>query len=153
MSTGRLESIFIYPEKGADPQELKEVGVTREDGVHGDHVRSENRRVTFLSLDQWRHVQKELDEGLPPQTRRSNLIVSGIDLPAMIGKRLKIGGAEFEMTVEIAPCGRMDLAFQGLRAALVPEMRGGVGARVLESGTVRVGDEIMEVAVESEASS
>lgn len=153
MSSGRLESIFIYPEKGADAKALNDVKITKDDGLHGDHVRADKRRVTFLSLDQWREVQKELDEGLPPQTRRSNLVISGIDLPATIGKRLIIADVEFEMMVEVDPCGRMDLAYQGLRDALKPEMRGGVGARVLVAGGVRVGDEIKVVAAESPASS
>ena len=74
--------------------------------------------------------------------QRANLLVDGLDLPGTVGNRLRIGDCLFEIHGETDPCERMDELQAGLRAGLVPEMRGGVWGRVLESGQLRVGQAV-----------
>ncbi|HCK85251.1 MAG TPA: MOSC domain-containing protein, partial [Hyphomonadaceae bacterium] len=56
------------------------------------------------------------------------------------GGRLIIGGVELAITGETKPCANMDRQWQGLTAALTPDWRGGLTARVLRGGEVCVGD-------------
>jgi len=53
-----------------------------------------------------------------------------------------IGSLVLEVTQETQPCQVMEAAHRGLRAALTPDWRGGVCCRVIQSGTIRVGDRV-----------
>jgi MOSC domain-containing protein YiiM len=67
-------------------------------------------------------------------------MVSGVDLRESRGRILTIGAVRLLLHGETRPCERMDEAYQGLRAALSPEWRGGAYGEVLDDGAVRVGD-------------
>ena len=56
---------------------------------------------------------------------------------------IAIGAAlRIEITVETEPCERMDALLPGLKAALMPDWRGGVCGRVLTDGEIAIGDEV-----------
>lgn len=105
-------------------------------GIPGD------RQVTLLSARDWRAACDELGQDVPWTTRRSNLFLEGIDLPQESGWIVTIGDVRLCTTVEIDPCSRMDESYPGLKKALQPYRRGGVGAKVLEGGTIRIGDTV-----------
>ena len=44
--------------------------------------------------------------------------------------------------MEVDPCFRMDEQVEGLKAALTPDWRGGVGCTVLQNGSVSIGDPV-----------
>ena len=75
--------------------------------------------------------------------RRANLLVEGLDLPQRAGAIVRIGDAvRLEITVECDPCSRMEEIEPGLKAALMPDWRGGALTRVISGGDIRIGDEI-----------
>lgn len=82
---------------------------------------------------------------LPPRARRANLVVRGLDLGPLVGRRLRIGGAEMLVRGETVPCDLMELQAVGLREALSPRMRGGVFGPVERSGRIRLGDLVVVV--------
>jgi hypothetical protein len=84
-------------------------------------------------------VSSELGAEIDPAWRRANFMVSGIDLRESRGRVLDIGGVRVRLTGETRPCEQMDEAFQGLRAALRPEWRGGAFGEVLNDGAVAIG--------------
>jgi MOSC domain-containing protein YiiM len=145
MSTAILNKIYIYPEKDAPCQELEACEALAESGLAGDRRRSRQRSVTLLSSEVWADTIAGLGIDLPPVTRRANLLVSGVDLQAAVGRRLQIGEVVLKVWGETEPCQKMDDKFQGLQQALAPEMRGGVCAEVEQEGRLRVGDEILLV--------
>ena len=98
--------------------------------------------MTLLSREAWLETTAEIGEELPPKTRRANLVVTGIDLRELIGRRLSVGEAEMQVRGETTPCFKMNLARAGLMQALVPDQRGGVFATISRSGNIRVGDAI-----------
>jgi MOSC domain-containing protein YiiM len=142
MSSGRVEALFVYPEEGGPPEGRGEIRVTPDAGIEGDQARSPKRAVTLLSLDQWAEVQSELGAELAPEIRRSNVAVRGIDLPSTMGKRVRIGEVELEIQGETRPCDLMDRLHQGLRAALAPDLRGGVYGSVIRPGVIKSGDAV-----------
>jgi hypothetical protein len=72
-----------------------------------------------------------------PSAFRRNVITRGADLNALIGKEFAIQGVRFLGTTECSPCYWMDAAFHaGAEAAL--KGRGGLRAKILSSGTLRV---------------
>lgn len=127
---------------------LDRVLVTPERGVEGDHRGvlkpggSGRRQVSLIERADWAAAMDELGADVPWQERRANLLVDGLDLPQSPGARLRIGPVLLEVTTECDPCRRMEAVAPGLRAALVPDWRGGALARVLEGGLITIGDRI-----------
>lgn len=83
-----------------------------------------------------------LGADLPWHVRRANVCVEGLDLPALIGRRIRAGQLVLDVLDETRPCDLMDEMHPGLQAALRPEGRGGVYGRVLEGGLLQIGDSI-----------
>lgn len=73
-----------------------------------------------------------------PSVFRRNILTRGADLNGLVGKRFELQGVEFEGVAECTPCYWMDQAFgPGAEAAL--KNRGGLRARILTNGLLRVG--------------
>ena len=128
---------------------VSEAPVTREHGVAADSRgrarpgRSTRRQVSILRVEDWKAIEAELGTGLVWTTRRANLLVGGLRLPRRAGDYLDIGSdVRLEISGECDPCRRMDEQHQGLMAALLPDWRGGVLARVVRGGDIAIGDEV-----------
>jgi len=143
MNPGKIQEIYIYPHQDRPPKKLQEVEAITGVGLHGDRDRSFKRAVTLLSMEAWDIVMEELDSTLPPETRRANLVVSGIDLRDTVGKTLQIGPVEVAVHGETKPCSKMDHKCQGLKNALSPAMRAGVHGSIEAEGILHVGDILM----------
>jgi MOSC domain-containing protein YiiM len=67
---------------------------------------------------------------------RRNVIVSDVDLNALIGKEFEVQGITFKGTEEAKPCYWMNQAFaEGAEKALMGN--GGLRARILTDGVLR----------------
>ena len=108
-------------------------------GLDGDkHAVAVSERQVLLA------DQEALDAvGVQPATIKENLTVEGLsvmDLP--VGTRLHLGArAVLEITKVCEPCFRMDEIRDGLRREL--EGRRGMVSRVVQGGSIHVGDPIM----------
>ena len=72
---------------------------------------------------------------------RRNLVISGINLLALKNARLQVGEAVLEIVGPCQPCSRMEEAIgPGGYAAM--RGHGGMTARVLTGGPIRVGDQV-----------
>ncbi|MET4896695.1 MOSC domain-containing protein [Sphingomonadaceae bacterium jetA1] len=144
--TGRLAGIARHAVPKGPMEVLDAAIVTLDGGVDGD-TRGRlkpggrgRRQVTLIERRDWDAALAEIGHAIPWQERRANLLVEDFDLPQMPGTRLRIGPVLLEITVECDPCHRMDAIADGLQAALKPDWRGGACSRVIEGGTIRVGD-------------
>jgi molybdopterin adenylyltransferase len=99
------------------------------------HANPPKREVLFVSKEHLDSVDVE------PGAIRENITVEGDDVEKWpIGQRVRVGGAEFEITMVCDPCHRMDELREGLRAEL--QNKRGMLARIVESGDVAVGDPV-----------
>ena len=142
---GRVEEIYVYPERRGPARECEEVIAVSGVGLTGDHRRNPSRAVTLLSSEAWEEAMALMGADLPPRARRANLVVRGLDLGSLVGRRLRIGGAEMVVRGETVPCEPMDLQRAGLQEALRLDMRGGVFGPVERSGRIRLGDAVSVV--------
>ena len=71
-------------------------------------------------------------------------------MPQRTGDVLDIGGVHLQVTMEVDPCKRMEEQYEGLRAAMTPDWRGGVACTVLKGGPVQLGDEVSVLAADGE---
>jgi MOSC domain-containing protein YiiM len=76
----------------------------------------------------------------PSSVFRRNVITSGVDLNTLIGREFEIQGVRFLGTGECSPCHWQNEAFApGAEYAL--QGRGGLRAKILSDGVLRVSDD------------
>lgn len=145
---GKVMYISIRPIRREAVIKLKEVRAIAEKGLEGDHYAKQNgdRQVTLIQQEHLEAVasfqgQATIDPGL---TRR-NIVVKGINLLSLKGKKFKIGMTLLEYSGECHPCSRME---ENLGEGGYNAMRGhgGITARVLESGMIEIGDLVVTTA-------
>jgi len=112
-------------------------------GLEGDRFygwRPEYKgQVTFFAWETFLAAREKFNvPALSPGAFRRNLLTEGLDLNALIGRKFTLGGVEFEGTDESRPCHWMNQviapgAEDWLRG------RGGLRAKVLSDGEIRVG--------------
>ena len=137
---GVVERIWRKRAKRGPMDRLEAVRMDPRSGIEGNADCYRKRQVTILSLESWRDVERELGREVDPATRRTNLLVSGIDLVDSRGKTLQVGDVHIRIWGETRPCRQMEEACDGLQAALDPEWRAGAHGEVVVGGEVRVGD-------------
>ncbi len=170
---GRVEWLGLRPARRAAVAPVSEVEAHPLVGLIGDHGKTAPGRLTALSgapetaprspappipggpgrrqvtLIQAEHfpVMAALTghaEVTPGQLRR-NIVVSGLPLLALKDARLRIGTVVLEATGECHPCSRMEenLGPGGYNAV---RGHGGLTARVIVGGVIRVGDAVTVLA-------
>jgi MOSC domain-containing protein YiiM len=139
-----LAGIAIKSASRSAMQEKDSILISPDAGVAGDfRGRPGKRQVTVLSETAWQQACDAVGEVLPWTTRRANLLLSGISFGSEdVGKIMRIGDVQLEITREADPCKRMDEARPGLKQALSPDWRGGVCCRVLQGGRITLGDAV-----------
>ena len=98
-------------------------------------------QVTFFDAAAVQAVRDYFSQpGLSSSVFRRNLIVRGVDLGEWTGKRFRFQGIDFEATEECKPCYWMDeVIAPGAEEFLKANFRGGLRARILSGGMLRVG--------------
>ncbi|WP_296598807.1 MOSC domain-containing protein [Phenylobacterium sp.] len=155
MRPGRLAWIGLRAERRGPIEAVDAAKVSPEDGLLGDRYGGRiggKRQVTIIAREDLDAVATFLGRGepsLPPDLVRRNLVTEGLNLQALKGRHLLIGhdpamAALLEVTGECHPCSRMEevLGTGGYNAL---RGRGGLTARVLRAGTIRLGDPVAGV--------
>jgi len=143
--TGRVLGVALRPAPGVPAREVPAAFAPAGGGLEGDHGGSARRGVTLLARESWEAVTRGLGVSLPWRARRANLLVEGLALADLVGRRVRAGDLLLEVLGEASPCEVMDRAAPGLRAALAVPFTAGVYGRVVEGGTVRAGDAVVVV--------
>ncbi len=77
---------------------------------------------------------------LPASVFRRNLVVRGVELGDWLGRRFRFQGIEFEGSQECKPCQWMDRVVEpGTLDFMKQQFRGGLRAKIVTSGMLRVG--------------
>ena len=144
--TGTIDWIGIRPIKKADLQPLNQVEASPDlAGLAGDHYHgnSGERQVTLIQAEHLMGVARMLGTtAVDPALTRRNLVVSGINLLSLKDKKFSIGDQVIlQMTGLCHPCTRMEenLGHGGYNAM---RGHGGITARVIRGGMIRVGDQV-----------
>lgn len=118
-------------------------------GIVGDrYTRAAGpRQVTLVQAEHLAAIASHLGRPqIMPDDLRRNVVTQGINLAALKEKHFRIGSAILETTGECHPCSRMEevLGTGGYNAV---RGLGGITARIIESGTVEIGDELVALPV------
>lgn len=147
---GRLDWIGVRPRRDVPMRELDSVQAAAGAGLAGDRYTggSGKRGVTLIQAE---HLPVIAALGgrdaVDPALLRRNIVVSGIPLVALKGRRFRIGQAVFEGTGDCDPCSRMETAL-GPGGYNAMRGHGGLCARILAGGLVSVGDALVPEPVE-----
>ncbi len=148
---GLVASIFFAPEAGAEMKSVQAAAALEGCGLKGDRYCSGSGHwsrfgrvceVTFIAAEDLDDIERETGVGVKNGEHRRNVVTRGISLKALRrGQRFRIGEVAFEHRGPRSVCRYIErLTEPGMTQAL--KGRGGICARVIENGTVQVGDEI-----------
>lgn len=141
----RVTSLHLAPERHAPMVAVDEVEARAGEGLVGDrYFGTRHRHVSVQSATDLAAAAGDLGAPVTDDATRRNVTLSHGAVPPEPGARLRIGEALLEVVRVAAPCPVMDVSVgPGARRAL--RRRGGSVLRVLEGGTIRVGDSSAEV--------
>jgi MOSC domain-containing protein YiiM len=148
---GFVRGIFFAPEGGAQMRSVQAATALEGCGLEGDrycagtgHWSRFGRvcEVTFIAAEDLDDIERETSEGVNSGEHRRNVVTRGMSLKSLRrGERFLVGEVVFEYRGPRSVCRYIErLTEPGMTQAL--KGRGGICARVIENGTVRVGDEI-----------
>jgi MOSC domain-containing protein YiiM len=151
---GTVEWIGIRPERATAVQVVPSVEVSPKKGIIGDHYsgQSGNRHVTLIQAEHLPVVAALTGrETLDPGLIRRNLVVSGINLLALKDQQIQIGDSSgnpviLQITGQCHPCSKMETTL-GPGGYNAMRGHGGMTAKVLQGGIIRVGDRVTVVPV------
>jgi MOSC domain-containing protein YiiM len=141
---GRLEAIYTAPARRAPlvnhPGDTLAPGSGLATDHHSKRRPGGKRQVSLIQAEHLPVIAAlSGNPDLQPSLLRRNLVVSGIPLTALRGRRFAIGDAILEGTVLCHPCSRME-ALLGPGGYNAMRGMGGLCARVLGGGDIKPGD-------------
>jgi MOSC domain-containing protein YiiM len=139
---GKVVWIGIRPARRSKIRIVQEAVLESGRGLAGDHYGrlDGDRQVTLIQSENLATIASHLgrSEVLPRDMRR-NIVTQGINLLALKDRRFRIGDALLEASGECHPCSRMEEAF-GAGGYNAVRGLGGIVARVVQGGRIRLGD-------------
>lgn len=147
---GQVRWIGLRPARDVAMVDVARVEAVAGKGLVGDRYNSGSgkRGITLIQAEHLPAIAAlSGHETVVPALLRRNVVVSGIPLVALKGRRFRIGQALFEGTDECDPCSRMEAAL-GPGGYNAMRGHGGLCARILESGLIAVGDPVVPVVEE-----
>jgi MOSC domain-containing protein YiiM len=145
---GRVEWIGLRPARGQAMREVAQAEAVAGIGLVGDRYAggSGKRGVTLIQAEHLPVIAALSGHAaVLPGLLRRNVVVSGLPLVALKERRFRIGDVILEGTDECDPCSNMEKAlgpggFNAMRG------HGGLCARIIEGGSLRLGDAVTPLA-------
>lgn len=152
MWTGSVQALFIAPEASAAMHAVEMVRAVPGHGLEGDRYFAHqgsfsrwpgpHREVTLIAEEGLDEMARETGVVLPARLSRRNILTRGVPLNDLIRQSFWVGPVEMQGIRLCQPCKYLVrlTGEPGLLPGLVH--RGGLRARILNEGTIQVGDTI-----------
>jgi MOSC domain-containing protein YiiM len=156
---GTVERVFVAEAGGQPMRPVDEVQAVAGRGLDGDRYATrqgywtdvDECQVTFIAAEDLDAISSSgvaVEDG----QHRRNIVTRGVDLRGLAGRSFRVGDATFAYDRPRPPCRYIEsITEQGMTRALAAR-RGGICARVVESGVIRPGDRIEALAAGDAAS-
>lgn len=141
---GSVQWIGVRPARNAPVEVIARTTIVANHGLTNDHYANTggSRQVTLIQAEHLDAVASILGVAtVDPSAVRRNIVVRGINLLALKNRQFFVGEALLEFTGLCHPCSRMEKTlgpggYNALRG------HGGITARVLKSGDLKIGDAV-----------
>jgi len=121
---------------------VEEIEVETAGGIVGDRYHgSKHRQVSVQSLEELADAEAIHGAPIDPLLTRRNITLASGRIPREPGHRWTIGEIELEVVRDAAPCKLLDDEL-GAGARTAMRRRAGVICRVVQGGTMRLGDRL-----------
>ncbi len=142
-----VELIFTAARRGAPMQAQSSVTAVANQGLLGDRyvIRSNRRRpdyhLTLIEAENVEAFASEIDPAFTPDLPRRNIVTRGVRLNPLNGERFLVGNVLCEGIELCEPC---SLFARRTRRDVLTffALRGGLKARILTGGEIRLGDRL-----------
>jgi MOSC domain-containing protein YiiM len=150
-TSGTVVGIFTAAAEGAPTVARHEVTAVAQRGLEGDRYFEANTgthdpadEITLITAEALRRASTEHGVELDPGEHRRNIVVDGVDLLALVGRTVQVGGVSVEVMADNPPCRYLrDLTGKPVVTAL--RGGGGVRGRITTGGVIRTGDGVAAV--------
>jgi MOSC domain-containing protein YiiM len=139
--------IFVAPKRGAPMKAEREAQAVADTGLTGDRYaragkhRSGEFQVTLIELENLEEFIRATGLALDAEAPRRNIVTRGVRLNDLVGRRFNVGAVSLEGIMLCEPCSLF--ARRTYREATkFFAGKGGLCARILSTGVIRVGDRI-----------
>jgi len=151
MKLGIVASIQIAPNGTDVLVGLQQVNAVAGMGLEGDRYynrtgtysfkHDESREATFIEAEALEALGRDYHVDLSAPESRRNITTRGAALNHLVGREFRVGQAVFRGIRLCEPCTHLEeLSGKQARTGLVH--RGGLRAQIIQSGLIRVGDEL-----------
>ena len=153
MFRGTVVSIHVAVEKGEPIRLVDAIEAIPGQGLDGDRyatraaaseVEHADREVTLVESEALEALARDYGIEMAPWETRRNLATRDVPLNHLVGRSFRVGGATLEGLRLCEPCGYME-RMSGKRVVPGLVHRGGLRARILSAGRIRVGDTVEPV--------
>lgn len=141
---GRVRWIGLRPARDVPMRAVDSAEAIAGKGLRGDRYGSGSgkRGITLIQAEHLPVIAALAGRDVvDPALLRRNLVVEGLPLIALKGRRFRIGDVVCEGMSPCDPCSRMEAAL-GPGGYNAMRGHGGLCVRILEGGTLRVGDAV-----------
>lgn len=143
----RVVALGTAPAAGAPMETHASIRVAVAQGVLGDRYADDNgyfhghpdMDVTLVEAEDAEAM------GLDPMSTRRNIVTRDVRLEDLIGRSFRVGGATLHGMRRCLPCNYLSTMLH--QPELKAKLRGGLRARVVRAGEIRVGDRVEETPV------
>ena len=159
--TGEVVSIHIADKAEAPMRSVPQVRAIPGKGLEGDRYFSASgtysdrpspaREVTLIESEAIEAMARDNEIAIPAGAARRNIITRGAPLNHLVGHEFEVGRVRLLGIKLCEPCSHLEsLTKKGIIAGLVH--RGGLRAKILIEGEIRVGDPIVPRVISSKSS-
>jgi MOSC domain-containing protein YiiM len=147
---GRLLNIHTAPEGGAAMVTHRQARLIAGEGIEGDRYKlgtgkysafPDIREVTLIEVETLIALKRDHDIELRVDEHRRNLTTEAVPLNHLVGRRFRVGEVLLEGGRLNWPCRYLELV-TGKTVCDLMMHRSGLNCRIVEGGTIRVGDAI-----------
>ena len=142
---GKVEAIYIADKHGELPHEVGVAVAQAGRGIEGDRnfddTDPDSCNITLIEAEAFDDLKARHGFEITPLESRRQVLVRGVSLGELVGRRFHVGDVECEGEERCEPCNHL-AKMVGTQDVLRGLLHTGLRAVIVKSGTIRAGDAV-----------